>query len=132
MQAGDAQQSIKEIAALLVSTSDTYLRIRQLLDDPGRFDQARREALSLSMMSSQLLTTALENMHQLRSQTERQYHPPLMALLILGALGSSCTLIAAAGNAQKLNDVTLLSARYLQAVLELPEVDGWLKVCLQK
>lgn len=115
---------------MLASCADRYALMHDRIADPGAFAELRQQALGVSLMGAQAHCSALELIPEFRAALPRELAPPLMAILLLGAISSSCTVIAACSTPQGLDGVTLLSAKRLQAILSSKEVAGWLSTTL--
>lgn len=115
---------------MLATSADRYTLLAVGLGDAIAFPEVKRQALSISLLASQAHCSALELVPEFRGTLPRGQAPPLMALLLLGAIASSCTVIAACATPRSLEGVTLLSAKRLQAMISSQEVAAWLQAAL--
>lgn len=117
----------KEIAGILAASADRYATLRIRLEDPRLFTEVKRQALSTALLAAQTQNSALELIGELRRALPREQVPPMMGLLLLGSLASSCLIIASAQGPGNLADAGMLSAERLQKVISSKEVDAFLR-----
>jgi hypothetical protein len=126
-----AEQAVRESAVVLTTSADAYIQILIALESEKNYQAARKIALSTMLISSQTQLSTLELLKDLRGLLDKSYHPPLMAILALASIASSCSLISAAVEAGQLDKSYLLSPKTLDTMLNSKDVNNWLMVCLK-
>jgi hypothetical protein len=127
----EAFKAIRRIAAVLVTSSQSYTEVLVALESPGSDLAAiKKQALGIGLLAAQIQISSLEALPVLKKSIDGPFHPPLSAILALGAISSSAILIASGGTKEALSDLELLSLDSLQRILASKTVDNWLQICL--
>ena len=126
----ELERAIGELARVLVSAADEYMRIvRDLVGDERDFAEARRRAASLSLVLGSL-AASLAVLAPLIGELPEDLRPPLGAVLALAAIQGSCAQIAQAQAPQKLDGAILAGAAEVGLISDGGPVEAWVRRAL--
>ena len=123
-------KAIREIAAILITVSDKYTQVMGSLEEGDLTEELRAECLSVCLLSAQIQVSSLEALAEIKKSIDKPYHPPMLAIMILGTLTGSLVTIASAQSKVQLEDAALTSLETLHTMVSAPSVDTWLRTCL--